>query len=239
MGNESKYMKIFRSLQEDIEKNVLKEGEKLPTEGKIMEVYGASRDTVRKALNLLEYNGYIQKARGKAAVVLPRGQYNFPISEITSFQELNQMMGMGAETEVENLEIVTDEERIRELFGRHMDGEVFELVRVRSVDGERIILDKDYFKRSVVPNLPLSVCRRSVYEYLEKELQLKIGYAAKEITVQMATEEDRKFLDMAPYDMVVVVKSYTYLSSNELFQYTESRHRPDKFRFVDLAKRNR
>ena len=55
----------------------------------------------------------------------------------------------------------------------------------------------------------------------------------------MATEEDRKFLDMAPYDMVVVVKSYTYLSSNELFQYTESRHRPDKFRFVDLAKRNR
>ena len=57
MGNESKYMKIFRSLQEDIEKNVLKEGEKLPTEGKIMEVYGASRDTVRKALNLLEYNG--------------------------------------------------------------------------------------------------------------------------------------------------------------------------------------
>ena len=28
-----------------------------------------------------------------------------------------------------------------------------------------------------------------------------------------------------------------YLENNTLFQCTESRHRPDKFRFVDLAKR--
>ncbi len=237
MENESKYMKIYRALQEAIDEESLKAGEKLPAESQLMTQYGASRDTVRKALNLLEYNGYIQKGRGKVAVVIPRGHYNFPISEIASFQEVNQMMGMGAETEVENLEILRDSEKIREIFGRETTGEAFELLRVRSVDGERIILDRDYFKRSVVPNLPLSVCRKSVYEYLEKELQLKISYATKEITVQMANEEDRRLLDMASYDMVVVVRSYTYLASNELFQYTESRHRPDKFRFVDLAKR--
>ena len=47
-----------------------------------------------------------------------------------------------------------------------------------------------------------------------------------------------KLLDMGDYNMVVVVKSHTYLENNTLFQCTESRHRPDKFRFVDLAKRN-
>ena len=29
-----------------------------------------------------------------------------------------------------------------------------------------------------------------------------------------------------------------YLEDTSLFQYTESRHRPDKFQFVDFARRN-
>lgn len=237
MADQSKYRKIYRAVQELIESGRLEAGEKLPAEGQMMEEYDASRDTVRKALTLLENDGYIQKSRGRVAVVLPRDQYNFPVSEITSFQELSQMMGMETETVVENLNIIGDPERIREIFGREIEGEVFELERVRKMDGERIILDKDYFLRSVVPTLPLAVCRKSVYEYLEGEQGLKIGYATKEITVQKATEEDKRLLDMGQYDMIVVVKSYTYLTSNELFQFTESRHRPDKFRFVDLAKR--
>lgn len=237
MAKESKYMKIYRVFQEAIDKGTLKADDKLPTEGEMMEQFDASRDTVRKALNQLVHNGYIQKARGRVAVVLSRDQFNFPVSEITSFQELNKLMGMHAETIVENLDIVTDTKRIQEVFEKTKEEEMFELYRVRKVEGERIILDKDYFKRSIVPNLPLSVCRHSVYEYLEQELELKIGYASKEITVQTATDEDRRYLDLGQYDMVVVVKSYTYSFDNVLFQYTESRHRPDKFRFVDFARR--
>ena len=65
-----------------------------------------------------------------------------------------------------------------------------------------------------------------------------LAYAKKEITVQNATEEDKKYLDMKGFDMIVVVKSYTYLDDTSLFQYTESRHRPDKFVFVDFARRH-
>jgi len=34
------------------------------------------------------------------------------------------------------------------------------------------------------------------------------------------------------------VKNYIYFDNATLFQYTESRHRPDKFRFVDFARRS-
>ena len=64
-----------------------------------------------------------------------------------------------------------------------------------------------------------------------------MAYANKEITVQMATDEDRKYLDLKNFDMVAVVRSYTYLVDTSLFQYTESRNRPDKFIFVDFARR--
>ncbi len=59
----------------------------------------------------------------------------------------------------------------------------------------------------------------------------------KEITVEKATNEDKEYLDLEGFNMVAVVKSYTYLDDTSLFQYTESRHRPDKFRFVDFARR--
>ena len=117
------------------------------------------------------------------------------------------------------------------------EDEAFLLERVREIGGEKIIVDRDYFSRKIVENLPLRAAQDSVYEYLEQELGLVIGFAMKEITVRMAADEDYRLLDMGSCNMVVVVKSYTYLENSTLFQYTESRHRADKFKFVDFARR--
>ena len=39
------------------------------------------------------------------------------------------------------------------------------------------------------------------------------------------------------YNFVVVVKNYVCLSDGTQFEYTESRHRPDRFVFSDFARR--
>lgn len=234
---ESKYVTIYKEWKEKIESGQIAEGERLPTESSLMESYQVSRDTVRKSLNLLEQNGYIQRGRGRASLVMPKQRYTFPLSEIASFQEVNKLSNAHAETEVVNLDILQDSNKIKKIFQQSVNGEVYELIRVRRMKDEAVILDKDYFVRDVVPRLPLNECKVSVYRYLEEELGLQISYAVKEITVQKANAEDYELLDMGDYDMVVVVKSHTYLENNTLFQCTESRHRPDKFRFVDLAKR--
>lgn len=234
---ESKYVTIYKEWKEKIESGQIAEGERLPTESSLMESYQVSRDTVRKSLNLLEQNGYIQRGRGRASLVMPKQRYTFPLSEIASFQEVNKLSIAHAETEVVNLDILQDSHKIKKIFQQSVNGEVYELIRVRRMKDEAVILDKDYFVRDVVPRLPLNECKVSVYRYLEEELGLQISYAVKEITVQKANAEDYELLDMGDYNMVVVVKSHTYLENNTLFQCTESRHRPDKFRFVDLAKR--
>lgn len=234
---ESKYVTIYKEWKEKIESGQIAEGERLPTESSLMESYQVSRDTVRKSLNLLEQNGYIQRGRGRASLVMPRQRYTFPLSEIASFQEVNKLSNAQAETEVVNLDILQDPDKIKKIFQQEINGEIYELIRVRRMKGEAVILDKDYFVRDVVPRLPLNECKTSVYRYLEEELGLQISYAVKEITVQKANAEDYELLDMTDYNMVVVIKSHTYLENNTLFQCTESRHRPDKFRFVDLAKR--
>ncbi|MDU5110102.1 MAG: trehalose operon repressor, partial [Clostridium sp.] len=199
--------------------------------------YSVSRDTIRKSLNLLEQNGYIQKLKGKGSFVLDINKFNFPVSGIRSFKELIESMGKEIITLVEELSLKAPSNKTKTKLELRDEDYVWKIVRVRKIDGERIILDKDYFNSKFVPTLTLEVCKDSLYNYIEGELGLKISYAKKEITVQQATEEDKKYLDLGRDNMVVVVKSYTYLEDRSLFQYTESRHRTDKFKFVDFARR--
>ena len=60
----SKYVQVYTDLKRKIENRELDIGQDLPAEGELMERYQVSRDTVRKALGMLENQGYIQKARG-------------------------------------------------------------------------------------------------------------------------------------------------------------------------------
>ena len=63
----SKYVKIYDDILNKIENNIYKFGDSLPSEADLMKEYEASRDTIRKSLNMLVTNGYIEK-KGKGKV---------------------------------------------------------------------------------------------------------------------------------------------------------------------------
>ena len=235
---DKKYLNIYNILANKIENNEYQANEKLPSEKEIMNQYNVSRDTVRKSLNMLEQNGYIQKSKGKGSLVIDIGKFNFPVSGVVSFKEISGKLGMNVETMVESLDCIVPKKNILSGLELSEDDKVWRVVRTRAVDNEKVILDKDYIVQKFVENLTYDICKDSLYNYVEGKLGLRIAYAKKEITVQNATEEDKKYLDMKGFEMIVVVKSYTYLDDTSLFQYTESRHRPDKFVFVDFARRN-
>jgi len=138
---------------------------------------------------------------------------------------------------VKNLELTKGDKFLRNKLVLEDDEKLWKVVRVREIGGKKIILDKDHFNSTYIPELTEEICRNSIYDYIEKELGLKIGFAKKEITVRSSSEEDIEYLDLEGYDMIVVVDTMVYLQDGTLFQYTESRHRPDKFKFVDFARR--
>lgn len=235
----SKYFNIYNELASNIENGIFKVNDTIYSESELMNEYGVSRDTARKALIRLEQNGYIQKQKGKRAIVLDISKFDFPVSGVVSFKEIANKLGPNSKTLVEELDCIESSKAIAEKLELESGEMVWKVVRTRSIEGEKIILDKDYLAQKYVNNITKDICENSIYEYVENVLGLKIAYAKKEITVQNATEEDKKYLDMKSFDMVVVVRSYTYLDDTSLFQYTESKHRPDKFKFVDFARRHR
>ncbi|HBJ2612506.1 TPA: trehalose operon repressor [Clostridium botulinum] len=234
---ESKYLTIYNEISNKVENNKIESGEKLSSENEMMKEYNVSRDTIRKALNLLESNGYIQKVKGKGSFVIDINKFDFPVSGLTSFKELSTKMGVESNTLVKELKLMKPDNFLMKQLNLSKNDDVWKVIRVREINNKKIILDKDFFNKKYVPLLTKDICENSIYEYLENELGLKISFAKKEITVQQATEEDKSYLDFENYNMIVVVKNYIYLDDMSLFQYTESRHRPDRFKFVEFARR--
>lgn len=232
-----KYLTIYHDLVNKIQSNHWGESEMLPSENELAACYETSRETIRKALNLLAQDGYIQKIRGKGSVVIGNNKFDFPVSGIISFKELSSELQKPVKTIVKDLSLIAPDQQLQAALDIDSREKVWKVVRVREISGEKIILDKDYFNREYVPDLTKEICADSIYNYLESELQLKISFAQKEIVVEEPTETDQKLLDLDGYSNVVVIKSMVYLEDASLFQYTESRHRPDKFRFVDFARR--
>ena len=56
----------------------------------------------------------------------------------------------------------------------------------------------------------------------------------KRLRLKTATEEDRRYLNLPEGAMVVVVRSCSSLADTRKFQYTESRHRADRFQVPRL-----
>lgn len=234
---QKKYLTIYDDLVKKIRTNVWPKSTLLPSENELALKYTTSRETIRKALNLLSQNGYIHKVRGKGSVVIDIHKFDFPVSGISSFKELTESLHLDSETIVETLGMVAKDHDVRAKLHVAGQDQVWQVDRIRKIDGEKIILDKDYFNEKYVPMPSKAVCENSIYNYIEHQLGLTIGYAKKEIVVEEPTGEDRTLLDLEDFANVVVIKSLVYLTNTSLFQYTESRHRPDKFRFVDFARR--
>lgn len=67
-----KYMVIMNELKELMASGKLKPKDRLPSENELVARYGVSRHTVRKALSLLETEGYVEAVHGKGTFCLER-----------------------------------------------------------------------------------------------------------------------------------------------------------------------
>ena len=233
----SKYLQIYEDLKQKIEKKEIPSHTFLPSENELMTLYHSSRDTIRKSLSLLQQNGYIHTSKGKGSLVLDHEKIAFPVAGLTSFKELSHTLPGDVMTIVHCFEKIPVTTYLKkELYMQK--GDVYHIERIRDIDGEKIILDIDYINAQVIPHLTKEIVQDSIYEYIENDLGLKVSFAKKEITVIQASDKEKELLDMDGFDLLVCVKSYTYLEEATLFQYTESKHRPDKFRFVEFARRS-
>ncbi|WP_214707155.1 MULTISPECIES: trehalose operon repressor [unclassified Exiguobacterium] len=234
----AKYRQIYERLAERMKTGEYAAESKLPSETELMHEYEASRGTVRKALDLLQEHGYVRKHHGKGVFVLRRDQIEFQFNGIVSFSEVYaSLLGRSIQTSVASFEDIEAPTWLADRMNLEPGTRMYRIERVRNFDGEDVILDVNYFVKDLVPGLTEEIAARSIYEYVEHELGLQISYAKRKIAAEDVTELDRVRLDLHDYEYVIVITNDTFLYEGRQFEYTESRHRLDKFQFSDVARR--
>lgn len=233
-----KYKIIFKDLEKAIYNQEYQVDDFLPTETDLAKHYQVSRDTIRKALDLLVQEGLVKKKHGSGSQVIKHEQIDFPVSELTSYQELMEKQGITSKTNVISIDRIIIDQNLAQKTGFNYNQQVWRVIRQRVVEGVASVIDIDYLAIQVVPTLTRAVAEQSIYAYLENELQLNISHALKEITIAQISEQDHILLDLGQDAHVVCIRSKVFLENGQQFQFTESRHKLEKFRFVDYAKRH-
>lgn len=235
------YENIYRDLKEKIENNFFSYQELLPSENTLIQTYNCSRNTLRRAVGLLVTDGYVQTIQGKGVrnIYRPAEQTAFTLGEVESFRESAIRNGRKPNTLVLLFTKFRVDKNLALKTGFSENAEIYYIQRLHYLDDQPLILNHNYFLKEAVPGLTREISENSIYNYLENELNMTIVNSKRIITVEKITEIDEKYLELnaKDYNCMAVVSSQTFNSSGVMFEYTQSRHRPDYFRFYDNAVR--
>lgn len=235
----AKYDTIYKELRRQIEAEEYGFQELLPSEKILTEQFESSRNTVRRAISQLAAEAYVQSVHGKGVVVIyqKENQAEFVLGGIESLQEAARRNHMEYTTKVICFAELTVDERIQKRTSFPLGTEIYYIQRVRYVGEEALIIDHNYLRKDVAKNLTADIAEKSIYDYLENELHETIKTTRRKLTVERNSQLDETYMDLRGFNAVAVVSSHTYNADGVMFEYTESRHRPDQFAFYDQAQR--
>ena len=150
----NKYRKVYYDIRNKIKNVDLKPGDYLKNEQDIAEENSISRLTVRKALSILEAEGYIQKLKGKKSIVLEkRNLKDISLNSIQTFQEINKRKNINIQSNVISLYIVQGIQELMTKFKVSEEADFYKLIRTYSLDNDILEYSISYFDRRVVPFL--------------------------------------------------------------------------------------
>lgn len=203
-------------------------GDKLPPEVEIATALGVSRMTLRQALSAVEAKGLIDRRRGRFGgnfVAAPR--FEFDHASLPGFTE--QMRRFAVEPGAQVLSATTsrpDAEVSRALGVRRTDP-VHQIMRVRTANGEPIVLEEAYLPAAVFPGMLSENLQGSLYSLMR-------GYghaprsADERIEATPATAAQAGVLGVEPASPLLLIVRTSFADNGTAVEFSRDYHRSDR-----------
>lgn len=235
-----KYVLISNDIRDKIMTGVYAINEQLPSEKEMCVDYGVSKMTIKRALDILVAEGLVIKRRGSGTFVKDLGE-----SQMKHIHMANQFRGMSAmnqdkaiSSNVLNFSVRTASPEIASQLNVTEDSFIYDVYRVRLVDGEPRVIEQTYMPIDVIPSLKMEHVQSSIYNYIESELKLVIQSAHRTVSVRKATDFEAEKLGLEKGDPVAVAEQVGYLNTGEAFELSTSVHRYDFYAVQMIFTRN-
>ena len=235
-----KYQVIYEQLKQEIRQGDHPQGQLLPSEMELCQRFETSRETLRKSLQLLQNDAYIQKIRGKGSVIIYDPSLNFELANLTSFQEINHGLNQPYQTVVALVEKIKakDYPQVKRALQLRDFDPIIRVIRLRKKGDQVNIVDIDFFNPQLIPGLTTEVAQGSIYRYIEESLGLVISHSAKTITFQPADSSLTDYFQNLDPAYVALIEATVFLGDGQPFQLNQSHHRPSSFKFTNFSRRH-
>ena len=153
-----KYEKIAEDLREDILRGKYQSGEQLALEKEMCEQYKVSRITIKRAVDALVSQGLVVKRRGSGTFIK-----SLKDEDVKELGMANQFTGFAAtyrdrrvETDVLKFDIIHPDEAVAAKLQITTEDFVYDIVRVRKLDGEPVVIEYTKMPIQLIPGIKKS-----------------------------------------------------------------------------------
>ena len=226
----SYYLQLRELLVDQIEKNELRQGDKLPSEAELCDALKISRTVVRQAMQELEHEGLIYRRKGKGAFVA-EPKINMALTQLR-FGFIHDMASRGKRTVTKVLKqgYVPATRKVAQYLHVDVGTSVIEIQRLRFVDNEPIVLVSSYLPANLCAEVVKEDLSKSLYNTLRDVCKIRFAYGERIIESVAANELESRLLDVEAGTPMILVISLSYLADGTAVEYSHAIHRGDRAR---------
>lgn len=226
----AKYLGVVQTIVSRIKAGTYQAGDLLPNQQALANELGVSRLTVKKALDGLERKGIIYKQSGLGTFVssdIPiRSKIDSPANVFTGLMEL--MKADNIKSKIIKFSVGFPNKQIQKNLNLTSSEPVYNIIRLRLVDDNPLVIEHTYMPVNLVPNLNTDILHSSIYNYIHQKLKLKFGHAYRKIKATKSDEYDQKYLAAKKDDPMLELEQIVWLTNGKPIEYSISRNRYDK-----------
>ena len=235
----TKYERIANDMKQKIESGVYKPNDQLPFEAEMCDSYGVSRITVKKAMDLLVNQGLVVKRRGAGTFVKNitlMTDPEHPYSTSNQFSGFAHTEGLThVSSMVHDFEVFPASKEVASRLKIDEGDFVYYIERTRCSEGEPYVVEYTYMPIEVIPGVKREVLENSIYEYISKDLGLKIKSAHRTVRATLPTKKEEEYLKIDHCFPILEVEQVAFLDDGRIFEYSKSRHRGDRFELKTVS----
>jgi GntR family transcriptional regulator len=223
------YEQLAQLIHQAITNNELEPGTLVPREQELAARLGLSRQTVNQALSSLARRGLVTRRRGVGTFIAD-AYIEQPLGHLYSFLRTLIAQGRYPTTEVLGYRVTVDERASAALTGQ-ANGLLFELQRLRLVDGAPLAVETVYLPRECGQSLPLDrVAAEPLYDLIQEVCGLRVTNADETLRPINVEEPEASLLGLPVGEAAFLVERTGY-AGDQAIELRRSIIRGDRFRF--------
>jgi GntR family transcriptional regulator len=219
---------LFKEIETEIISGKLAQGDFLGTETSLMEKYGVSCTTLRRALQHLAQSGYVYRKAGKGTFVR-RININNSSPPLYSFVEEMESRGLKPKTYLLVLKTMKPSNLTAKKLEVSKSNTVYYIKKLLEINARRVGIWDSYWQFDVGKRLSECDLDHNLFDTVENNLGITLGEAEADFEAALATPEEAELIGIDEKSPMLVMWRTIYSLSGRPILFSRTAYRADSY----------